>query len=99
MIRYGGCTRMHVADFLFIFSLLRLSSQALSLFVLSLFHTSSPLQLSLCFPSPLSLSLHFCFPLSLSSSVTHTNTGVIISGRLGVKVCYDKHAAVVINFE
>ncbi len=98
MIRYGRCTRMDVADFMFI-SLSVMSfvsdSYSLILFVLSLFYTSSLLRLSLCVSSSVCLFLF----LSFSLSVTHTNTEVIISGRLGVKVCYDKHAAVVINFE
>lgn len=45
------------------------------------------------------LLLSFSFSLALSLSVMCTNTEAIISGRLGVKVRYDKHAAVVINFE
>lgn len=91
MIRYGRCTHMHVADFLFIF----LSVMSYSL--CSVFsHFISP---CLCVFLPLSLSYLLSLSRSLSLSVTHTNTVVIISGRLSVKVCYDKHAAVVINFE
>lgn len=83
---------MHVAYFLFIYQLC-LSSQILPLSLLCLsFHTPSTLQLSSRVPSSV-------FPPFFSPSVTRTNTGVIISGRLAVKVRYDKHAAVVINFE
>lgn len=56
-------------------------------------HLISPPVVVLCFF--LCLSCTFFLPLS----VTHANTEVIISGRLGVKVRDDKHAAVVINFE
>lgn len=95
MIRYGRCTHMRVADFLFIsLSLMSFISGSYSLCSVSFAHfISSPVVFSVSLP--LSLS---CF-LSFSLSVTRTNTEVIISGRLGVKVRYDKHAAVVINFE
>lgn len=94
MIRYGRCTRMHVADFLFIsLSVMSFISGSYSLCCVSFSHSTSPPVVSVFLP----LSLSY-FP-SFSPSVTHTNSEVIISGRLGVKVCYDKHAAVVINFE
>lgn len=96
------CTQLIFSSFFF---QLCLSSQVLILVVLTLFHTSYLLQVAYCVSSsvflPLSFSLSFFLSLcvSLSFSLSHTKTEVIISGRLGLKVCYDKHAAVVINFE
>lgn len=84
---------MHTYACSLFLSALSLSSLPLTPFVLSLFHTSSFLQLSFC------VSFSVALLLSRSPSVMLTSAEVIISGRLGVKVCYDKHAAVVINFE
>lgn len=96
VIRYGTCTRMHIADFLFI-SLCYVSHLRLFLSVRCLFFTLHLSSSCLFVFLPPSLSDFLSFLHSLCH--THTNTEVIISGRLGVKVCYDKHAAVVINFE
>ena len=85
---------MHVADFLFIsLSVTSFISGSNSLCCVSFTHFIVPPVVYLF--SYLHPSLAFC----LSLSPSRTNTEVIISGRLGVKVCYDKHAAVVINFE
>lgn len=95
VIRYSRCTRMHVADFSLHFSLSYVFHLRLLLSLLCLLFTLHLSSSCLSVFLPLSLS----YFLSPSLSVTHTNAEVIISGRLGVKVCYDKHAAVVINFE
>lgn len=82
---------MMATDFLYI---------SLSLFVMSVIYSHCfshfvSLQLSLSISSSASFETFF----SLSISVTHTKIEVIISGRLDLKVCYHKHAAVVINFQ